>query len=57
MPSHERRLWRGEVVTVTEWPRLGTVCWIRDSYGFAQKVRKRDTAKLRTDDERRTFTD
>lgn len=53
--ERERGLWQGQTCTILEWPKIGRSCKIRDSYGFVWSVRKREVAKLRTNDDLRVF--
>jgi hypothetical protein len=51
--THERKLWKGEVVTVLG--KSGRKTSIRDTYGFTHEVPSRELKALREDDPRRAF--
>ena len=52
--NHERRLWKGEVVTLIGPAGRGK-SQIRDGFGFTHNVSNRDLKTLRDDDNRRSF--
>ena len=52
--ARERRVWKGEIVTVTHPGKLTSD--IRTANGFVYTVPTRQLKKLSADDERRLFT-